>query len=168
MWWTLLVLDEGHGSQSIFKKGFLSAWKANEVLITNFEIILMRRFLLEVKDQEHHSPNGDRKFNFWLIREAWNISGLFCIIIGELILLIQCMKIRFIETFIKAFRVGLMSGERTWGEKEIWSDSHGLSLSPHWLSSALPFSSVKWRGLLLSLAVEAKWFPEEILYLKKD
>lgn len=29
-----------------------------------------------------------------------------------------------------AFRVGLMSGERTWSEKEIWSDSHGLSLSP--------------------------------------
>lgn len=68
--------------------------------------------MLEVKDQDHHRPNGDRKFSFCLIRRARNISWLVCIISGELILLIQCMKIRFIETFIKAFRVDLISTER--------------------------------------------------------
>lgn len=80
-------MDEGHAVWVYFKKDFLSAWKANEALITNFESIAMR-FLLEVKDQDHHSPIGDQKFNFWLISEAWNISGLFCIISGELVLLI--------------------------------------------------------------------------------
>lgn len=40
------------------------------------------------------------------------VARLFCIISGELILIIQCMKIRFIETFIKAFRVDLISTER--------------------------------------------------------
>lgn len=49
------------------------------------------------------------KFNFCLIREAWNMSGLFCIVSGELIL---PMKIRFIETFIKAFRGDLINRER--------------------------------------------------------
>lgn len=123
------------------KKGVLSAWKANEALITNFKIIAMRRFLLEVKDQDRHSPNEDGKFNFWLISKAWNISGLFCIISGELILLIQCMKIRFTETFIKAFRVDLISRERTWSEKEIWSVSHCLSFSHHWTFVYLAFLS---------------------------
>lgn len=82
-----------------------------------------------MKDQDHRSPNGDRKFNFWLISKAWNISGLFCIISGELILPVQCMKIRFTETFIKAFRVDLISREKTWREKEIWPVSHWLDLA---------------------------------------
>jgi len=105
----------------------------------NLKIIAMRRFLLEVKDQDHHSPDGAGKFNFWLISKAWNISGLFCIISGELILLIQCMKIRFTETFIKAFRVDLISGEKTWSEEEIWSVSHCLSFRCHWASVCLAF-----------------------------
>ena len=111
----------------------------------NLKIIAMRRFLLEVKDQDHHCPNGAGKFNFWLISKAWNISGLFCIISGELILLIQCMKIRFTETFIKAFRVDLISREKTWSEKEIWSVSHCLSFSCHW--ACVPCLSLLWNGL---------------------
>lgn len=55
---------------SVFKKASLSAWKANETLITNFKVTALRGFLLEVKDQDHHSPNGDKKFYSWLIREA--------------------------------------------------------------------------------------------------
>lgn len=97
-----------------------SKWSAHYSL----KVIAMRGFLLEVKDQDHHSPNGDRKFRFWLIRGAWNVWRLFCIISGELILLIQCMEIRFIETFIKAFRVHLISTERPGSEMEIWSVSH--------------------------------------------
>ena len=43
---------------SVFKKGFLSAWKANEACITHFKVTAMRGFLLEVKDQDHHSPKS--------------------------------------------------------------------------------------------------------------
>lgn len=42
------------------------------------------------------------------------LSGLFCIISGESALLIQCMKITFIETFIKAVRANLIHPGRTW------------------------------------------------------
>lgn len=42
------------------------------------------------------------------------LSGLLCIISGESALLIQCMKITFIETFIKAVRANLIHQGRTW------------------------------------------------------
>lgn len=143
MWWTLSVIDEGLGNLSIFKKGFLSARKANEALITNLKVIAMRGVLLEVKDQDHHSLNGDRKFKVWLTKEAWNISGLFCIISGELILLIQCMKIRFIETFIKA-RGDLMSRENWEWDENLICQSLVSASAITWPFWALPFSSVKW------------------------
>lgn len=119
---------EGHGYLSVFKKGSLTAWKANEALITNFKWAAQSS-LLEVKGQVHHSPNREGKFNSWLIGEAWNTSGLFCIISWELALLIQCMKIVFIETFIKAVGANLTHPGRTWRREKSTCQSLSSSIT---------------------------------------